>query len=103
MLDLTNTDPIDLGFNNVLEDCCNYLDPTELGLKRTDFKGLNVLLLNSRGVLSKQESLKLLLKELRRDCNVNVVLLVETWLTNKNSKRLKVPGYNFVGSHSKNK
>ena len=40
---------------------------------------------------------------MRRDCNVHVVLLVETWLTNKNSKRLKVPGYKFVGSHRKNK
>ena len=100
MVDLTDTNPIDLGFNNVLEDCCNYVDLTELDPKRSrsNLNGLNVLLLNSRGVLSKQELLKELLKDLRMECKVHVVLLVETWLTSKNSKRFKVPGYNFVSS-----
>ena len=32
---------------------------------------------------------------------VHVVFLVETWLTNRNSKRFKIPGFNFVGSHRK--
>ena len=30
-------------------------------------------------------------------------MLVETWLTKSNSKRLKIPGYVFVGSHRKHK
>ena len=30
-------------------------------------------------------------------------MLVETWLTKSNSKRLKIPGYAFVGSHRKHK
>ena len=30
MFDLSGTDPIDLGFNNVLEDSCTYVDLTEL-------------------------------------------------------------------------
>ena len=103
MIDLTDTDPIDLGFNNIITDSCNYVDPTDLFRERNDSKGLNVIQLNARGILSKQERLKTLLKELRRCCNVHVVLLVETWLTNKNSKRLKIPGYKFIGSHRKNK
>ena len=101
MFDLFSTDPIALGFNNVLEDSCTYVDLTELESCPGNPSSLNLLQLNSRGVLGKQERIKLLLKELRKDCNIHVVFLVETWLTNKNSKRLKIPRYNFVGSHRK--
>ena len=104
MFDLSDTDPIDLGFNNVLVDSCTYVDMTESAScsdNSNNSNSLNLLQLNSRGVLSKQERIKLLLKELRKDCNIHVVFLVETWLTNKNSKRFKIPGFNFVGSHRK--
>ena len=104
MFDLSDTDPIDFKFNNVLVDSCTYVDMTESAScsdNSDNSNSLNLLQLNSRGVLSKQERIKLLLKELRKDCNIHVVFLMETWLTNKNSKRFKIPGFNFVGSHRK--
>ena len=101
MFDLSDTDPLDLGFNNVLEDSCTYIDPTELKPCPVNPHSLNLIQLNLRGVLGKQERIKLLLKELRKDCNIHVAFLVETWLTSKNSKRFKIPGYDFVGSHRK--
>ena len=101
MFDLSDTDLLDLGFNNVLEDSCTYVDLTESESCPVNPNSLNLLQLNLIGVLGKQERIKLLLKELRKDCNIHVVFLVETWLTNKNSKQFEIPGYNFVGSHRK--
>ena len=103
MFDLSNTDPLDLGFNNVLEDSCNYVDLSETDLCPINPDSLNLIQLNSRGVLGKQERIKLFLKELKKNCNIHAALLVETWLMNKNTKRFKIPGYNFVGCHRKSK
>ena len=101
MYDLSKPDPIDLGFNDVLEDSCNYVDLSETELYPVSPDSLNMIQLNARGVLGKQDQIKLLLKELRKTCNLHAAFLVETWLTNKNTKRFKIPGYNFIGCHRK--
>ena len=67
------------------------------------FNGLAILQHNIRRVLGKQDALKLLLKDIRRNCRVQVIMLAETWLKKNNAKRLKILGYSFVGSHRKNK
>ena len=57
--------------------------------------------LNSRGLLGKLDKLKSLISDVKRRQNIHIVALAETWLKSNNMKRVKVPGYNFVGSHRK--
>ena len=85
MLDMSHTKPIDLGFNNVIEDSCDYLDYSNVETV-SNFNGLAILQYNIRGVLGKQDSLKLLLNNIRRDCRVQVIMLAETWLNKNNVK-----------------
>ena len=99
---MSQTNPIDLGFNNVLEDSCDYRDYSDIETV-SKFNGLAILQHNIRGVLGKQDSLKLLLNDIRKDCRVQVILLAETWLTKNSVKWVKIPGFNFVGSHRKSK
>ena len=102
MTNMSSTKPIDLGFNNVIEDCCDYRDYSNIETV-TKFSGLAILQYNIRGLLGKQDSLRLLLNNIRKDCRVQVILLAETWLNNNSVKRVKIPGYSFVGSHRKSK
>ena len=97
---ITMSQSIDLGFNNVLEDLCHYRDYSNLKTV-SNFNGLAVLQHNIRGVLGKQDQLKLLLNNIKNDCRVQVVLLAKTWLSKNTLKRVKIPGYIFVGSHRK--
>ena len=73
------TQSVDLGFNNVLEDVCDYRDYSTV-TTRTKVNGLTVLQHNIRGVLGKQDQLKLLLNSIGNECQVHCVLLAETWL-----------------------
>ena len=102
MSDMSHTKPIDISFNNVIEDSCDYLDYSNIETV-LNFNGLAILLHNIRGVLGKQDSLKLLLNNIRRDCRVQVIMLAETWLNKNNVKRVKILGYSFVASHRKSK
>ena len=96
------TQSIDLGFNNILEDVCDYRDYSNV-TARTKVNGLTVLQHNIRGVLGKQDQLKLLLNSIGNECQVHCVLLAETWLKKHTENRVKIPGYSFVGSHRKYK
>ena len=94
-------EPIDLGFSNVIEDCCDYIDLDNKTTELCNRNGLNILQFNTRGILGKQDLLKTFLKEVTKECKLQVIMLVETWLKKTNCKRLKIPGYVFVGSHRK--
>ena len=102
MSDMSHTKTIDLSFNNVIEDSCDYLDYSNIETV-LNFNGLAILQHNIHGVLGKQDSLKLLLNNIRRDCRVQVIMLAETWLNKNNVKRVKIPGDSFVCSHRKSK
>ena len=102
MTDMSQTKPIDLSFNNVIEDLCDYLDYSNVETA-SNFNGLAILQHNICGMLGKQDSLKLLLNNIRRDCRVQVIMLAETWLNKNNVKRVKIPGCSFVGSYRKSK
>ena len=102
MSDMSHTKTIDLSFNNVIEDSCDYLDYSNIETV-LNFNGLAILQHNIHGVLGKQDSLKLLLNNIRRDCRVQVIMLAEIWLNKNNVKRVKIPGYSFVRSHRKSK
>ena len=93
-------DHVDLGFNNPLVDTCDYVDYSEASEIR-DTVDLVVLQLNSRGLLGKLDKLKSLLSDVKTRHHVHVVILAETWLKSNNVKRVKMPGYRFVGSHRK--
>ena len=94
---------LDLGFNNDTVDSCDYLDYGELTRDRSVMNNLTVLQLNIRGLLNKQDKLKNLLNDIKNDSRVDVAMLVETWLNKNNSKRVKIPGYQFYGFHRKQK
>ena len=85
MSDMSQTKPIDLSFNNVIEDLYDYLDYSNVETA-SNFNGLAILQHNICGVLGKQDSLKLLLNNIRRDCRVQVIMLAETWLNKNNVK-----------------
>ena len=102
VMNMSQTNPIDLGFNNVMEDSCDYRDYSNIETV-SNFNGLAILQHNICGVLGKQDSLKLLLNNIRKDCRVQVILFPETWLTKNSVKQVKIPGFNFIGSHRKSK
>ena len=67
-LTMTNmSQTIDLGFNNVMEDLCDYRDYSNIETV-SNFNGLAILQHNIHGVLGKQDLLKLLLNNIRKDC-----------------------------------
>ena len=70
---------------------CKYVMPDEDNkeIKSTLDTNLNVLQLNIRGLLNKQDRLKTILGSY----NVDLALLCETWLTDRTEKLLKLPGY----------
>ena len=55
--------------------------------------------LNIRGLLNKQAELNGLLKEIKKKHEASVILLAETWLKKATKNKIRVPGYQFVGSH----
>ena len=69
---------LDLGFNNDIVDSCDYLDYGELTDDRSVMNNLTVLQLNIRGLLNKQDKLKNLLSDFKKDSRVDVAMLVET-------------------------
>ena len=107
MTDVLSSTPIDLGFNNMTDDSCDYWDylsestanPNHVA--NTTSGGMSVLQLNIRGVLGKQNLHNNLLNDVRQKNKVHIVMLVETWLKKNNTHCLQIPGYNFVGSHRK--
>ena len=94
---------LDTGTSNTCKDHCNYLDFSDLTQHDNDQHNFTVLQLNIRGLLNKQDKLKDLLNDIRNDSRVTVTMLVETWLNKQNTARIKIPGYQFIGSHRKNK
>ena len=103
-------DQIDLGFNQSLTDFCDYLDLDDI---RTDCharnythkvsNSLGILQLNTRGLLHKQDQLKCIIKQMRQDGPIHVILLVETWLKKNQGKRINIPGYKFYGAYRNGK
>ena len=96
-------DGLDLGLNDSCKDMCNYIDYHCLPQQDSDPHNFTVLQLNIRGLLNKQDRLKDLLTDIRKDSRVTVAMLVETWLNKRNANRVKIPGYQFIGSHRKSK
>ena len=82
------------------EDKCDYVQPEEtIQVNESD---LVILQLNIRGLSSKLDELKQLLRNLADSKKPDIVLLSETWL-NKNSPKITVPGYRLFNIHRTHK
>ena len=94
---------IDLGFNQSLTDFCDYLDLDDLKENRDDpiysqKYSHSLGILNARGLLNKQDHLKCLIRQLRKEGPLHVILVVETWMKKTQAKRINIPGFKFYGA-----
>ena len=97
-------DPLDTDcFKTEFEDDCDYLSLEETQDIKLTVADLVVLQLNCRGLISKQKDLSQFLFELLGENKVDIVILIETWLTPESVKRLSVPGYSYYGKTRKNR
>ena len=71
-----------------LEDCKDIYHNTH---------DLSVIEINIRGLVNKQYELLYLLQSITQMKQVDVVILIETWLTKDSEGKLKLPGYEYVG------
>ena len=80
---------------------CKYVmsDEDNKEIKSSVDTDLNVLQLNIRGLLNKQDRIKSILGSY----NVDLALLCETWLTDRTEKLLKLPGYKTYTINRMNK
>ena len=69
---------------------CDYV--TDANETDTSSNNLNILQFNIRGLVNKQDDLRMLLN----DYNIDIVLLCETWLNDTNVHRVDIPGFNLV-------
>ena len=74
---------------HVNPDCLEDLSETNL----------NIMHLNVRGILNKQDSLSRLLTTLGGRNKVNVVSLNETWLRKETEQKVNIPCYDYVGKY----
>ena len=92
-------DPLDTDcFKTEFVDNCDYIDivdTIEISCTNTD---LAVLQLNCRGLIGKQVELSQLLFKLLGNRKIDIVILVETWLTQESEKRLCIPGFIYYGN-----
>ena len=101
---------IDLGFNQSLTDFCDYLDLDDLKENREDpissqkySHSFGILQLNARGLLNKQDQLKCLIRQLRKEGPLHVILVAETWMKKTQAKRINIPGFKFYGAYRNGK
>ena len=99
ILDLYNQNIID---NNNFIDSCDYLTTDDCKTIVTCNCDLSVLQLNICGLLNKRNELIELLRHCTYLESVDVVLLVETWLTKDNEHRINIPGYTYYGEPQHN-
>ena len=80
MTDQSLSEPIDLDFNNDIQDSCDYHDYSNEPIVDNvpNFSGLSILQHNICGALGKQHLLKILLNDIKRECRVQVIMLAET-------------------------
>ena len=85
------------------DDYCEYIEiDTCKCIEKSDYD-LCFIEYNVRGLLSKQKDLLAFLGRCTTKGYVDVVILVETWLTDESVKRVHLPGYEYYGTTRKNR
>ena len=87
-----------------LIDNCDYLE-TENDLDHTlgVSDDLNIIQLNIRGLIGKQQNLIQETTTNNDNKKVDIYILCETWLTEHNHGMINIPNYLYIGKHRKNK
>ena len=85
-----------------LIDNCDYLE-TENDLDHTlgVSDELNIIPLNIRGLIGKQQNL--IQETTTNNRNKKVYILCDTWLTEHNHGMINIPNYLYIGKHRRNK
>ena len=93
----------DVKFTN--EYSCNYYYENEIAkvINHQDYS-LNILHLNIRSLASKHDQLINIISNLQDDgCQLDFILLCETWLNDMNYDQFDIDGYTKIESHRKNR
>ena len=89
---------LDVGYSPSSEDLnmvdTEYILPTAVDLNENS---VNIMNLNMRGLINKQDSLLRLLTTLGRQNKVSIVSFNETWLRAETITKIAISGYNYVG------
>ena len=94
--------PVD---HNELDSClwndkCDYIELDHCTNLNQNNYNLITMQLNIRSILAHQQELSQLLRNLERKGScVDIVLLCETFLTQKTEKMVNIPGYKLIGNH----
>ena len=82
---------------------CSYINLDDCKSIESTKHDLCVLQLNVRGLIGKQQQLSDLLSKCTKQGKIDVLILVETWLTKESMSRINMPGYSYVGNIRKTK
>ena len=86
------------------QDSCDYLDPSSSeDIMSSNKCDLNIVHLNIRGLISKQNRLIRETIGEKSKGEVHVFVLNETWVTKANEHMVPIPNYNFIGKYRANK
>ena len=95
---ISNRLDLDVGYSPCSEDLnivdTEYVLPTAVHFNENS---VNIMHLNVRGLINKQDSLFRLLETLGRQNKVSIVSLNETWLRTETIAKIDIAGYNYVG------
>ena len=93
-LELTTTD------KSLWSDKCDYIDPYKCTNLNPDGYNLTILQLNIRSLITHQSELKLLLRTLeKKNTNIDIILLCETFLMKKTVQLVNIPGYTLISNN----
>ncbi len=93
---------LDDGNNPLLSDCC-YYEPREISQITDNIFKLKILHLNIHSIPDKKGQLISLLEQLKAaNCEIDIVLLCETFVNAKNRDQCKINGYHFEDNFRKN-
>ena len=88
---------------NEFVDHCDYLELENLTQETLPKGNLNLMQLNIRGLVGKQNKLYSLLNDLEKYSDIHCLLLCETWLTEDTKKLLSLENHHFIGSERMSK
>ena len=78
-------------------DHCDYLELENITPKTLPQDNLNLLQMNVRGLVGKQNKLQSLLDKLENNSDIHCLLLCETWLTEDTKKLISFNNHSFIG------
>ena len=76
---------------------CDYLELENITPKTLPKDNLNLLQMNVRGLVGKQNKLQSLLDKLENYSDFHCLLLCKTWLTEDTKKLITFNNYSFIG------